>query len=62
MFDDIVAGIPWYTPKKSSTLRIGAVVEYCSLAFSATVLVADALIHLLPHALEVGWRVSDWKC
>lgn len=32
--------------------RIGAVVEYCSLAFSATVLVADALIHLLPHALE----------
>lgn len=32
--------------------RIGAVVEYCSLTFAATVLVADALVHLLPHALE----------
>ncbi|CAE7354363.1 unnamed protein product [Symbiodinium natans] len=32
--------------------RFGAVVEYCCLAFAATVLVADALIHLLPHALE----------
>jgi len=32
--------------------RLGAVVEYSCLAFAATVLVADALIHLLPHALE----------
>ena len=29
-------------------------VEYSSLTFAATVLVADALVHLLPHALEVG--------
>eukprot|EP00913_Durusdinium_trenchii_P002718 g2515.t2 len=27
-------------------------VEYSSLTFAATVLVADALVHLLPHALE----------
>ncbi|CAJ1393919.1 unnamed protein product [Effrenium voratum] len=32
--------------------KLGPVVEYCSLTFAATVLVADALVHLLPHALE----------
>eukprot|EP00927_Polykrikos_kofoidii_P054364 TRINITY_DN4878_c0_g1_i2.p1 TRINITY_DN4878_c0_g1~~TRINITY_DN4878_c0_g1_i2.p1 ORF type:complete len:490 (+),score=45.70 TRINITY_DN4878_c0_g1_i2:82-1551(+) len=31
---------------------MGIVVEYTCLAFAATVLVADALVHLLPHALE----------
>jgi len=31
---------------------VGAVVEYGCLAFAASVLVADALVHLLPHALE----------
>lgn len=31
---------------------IGVVLEYTCLAFAGTVLVADALVHLLPHALE----------
>eukprot|EP00434_Breviolum_minutum_P017248 symbB.v1.2.015226.t1/scaffold1133.1/size135993/2 len=32
--------------------RVALMVEYSSLTFAATVLVADALVHLLPHALE----------
>jgi len=32
--------------------RLGHVVEYSCLFFAGTVLVADALMHLLPHALE----------
>merc|ERR1712129_64467 len=31
---------------------IQATVEYICLAFAGSVLVADALLHLLPHALE----------
>jgi len=31
---------------------LGAIVEYTCLAFAGAVLVADALLHLLPHALE----------
>jgi len=34
------------------TPSMGAVVEYTCLAFAGSVLVADALLHLLPHALE----------
>jgi len=32
--------------------RLHAVAEYACLSFAGTVLVADALIHLLPHSLE----------
>jgi len=32
--------------------KLSAVVEYTCLAFAGTVLVADALLHLLPHSLE----------
>lgn len=32
--------------------KLGNIVEYSCLAFAGTVLVADALMHLLPHALE----------
>lgn len=32
--------------------KLGSIVEYTCLAFAAVVLVADALLHLLPHALE----------
>mmetsp|Transcript_16635 Transcript_16635/g.41559 ORF Transcript_16635/g.41559 Transcript_16635/m.41559 type:complete len:439 (-) Transcript_16635:63-1379(-) len=32
--------------------KLGNIVEYSCLAFAGTVLVADALLHLLPHALE----------
>ncbi|CAE8607440.1 unnamed protein product [Polarella glacialis] len=35
-----------------SVPKLGPVVEYSCLAFAGTVLVADALVHLLPHALE----------
>lgn len=35
-----------------SPYRLNMVVEYGSLSFAGTVLVADALLHLLPHALE----------
>jgi len=32
--------------------KLSGIVEYSCLAFAGTVLVADALVHLLPHALE----------
>lgn len=44
------AGVALMIPLRIPRMR--AVVEYCSLTFAATVLVADAFIHLLPHALE----------
>lgn len=38
---------------------LSGMVEYSCLAFAGTVLVADALIHLLPHALEGADHASS---